>query len=135
MVLFKEQNGYFLQPRNSMNVIEYSFCSNKGCDKILQNSTCESGHQQEFECLLAVCDAKAQLGEILNRLWDKVFDFTSEIFDKSSIMKNFKVASNRSCANLIPITLNTDGVQLFKGSVSAIWPVYLSIPSLPLDIR
>jgi hypothetical protein len=135
-----------------MTYFFYVICTNTSCQAInkikagsgIKKFTCKD---KKCSTISNVADAKvafvcfeleSQLREILERYKDVLI-----LPEKPSNMEDFPIADvwdsklhreilSKTKLPFISLTLNTDGVQVFKSNTTSLWPIILSVNNLPL---
>ena len=93
----------------------------------------------------ATIDPSDQIKETINRHQDYYDDIVNKVNNSDKIFGDiYDGELYRKFVDSLPdsekksyatVTLNTDGLQAFKDSTYSIWPIYLMVNELPIEIR
>ena len=75
----------------------------------------------------------ANKNNLIRNLDNRNDEIISDCYD-GSIYKDFRKSTNYSLNNF-SLLINTDGILLSEKSSRSVWPIYLVINELPLNIR
>lgn len=70
----------------------------------------------------------AQLQSRFNHTWDDIRDIFNGCEYRKHVQSGFLSEQNKANVSL---TLNTDGVEIYKSSKYSLWPIWLQINELP----
>jgi hypothetical protein len=142
---------FFKHFEKTINYYFHVYCSNLKCRKIskiksgsdVKSFKCRNCEQdsmiENVEVAFVTFDLEAQLKELLENNKDELIlpekpwkeypmiDVWSGKVHRKILKKNKKP--------FISLTLNTDGIQIFKSSGQSLWPIILSVNNLPLHKR